>query len=78
MPPSTAAAKALMPGMNPTKGSMRVNLRAYRTPAAPPSEPPTRNVREIMALTLMPMRAAVFLSWDTARMALPTLVEPTR
>ena len=29
-----------------------------------------------MALTPMPMRAAVFLSWDTARMALPTLVAP--
>ena len=57
---------------------MRVNLRAYMTPAAPPREPPTRKVREMMALTPMPMRAAVFLSWATARMALPTLVALTR
>ena len=32
----------------------------------------------MMPFTPMPMRAAVFWSWETARMALPTLVALTR
>ena len=46
-------------------------------PAAPASEPASRNVTEIVRLTSMPIIAEASVSWATARIALPCFVERT-
>src|SRR5713101_5454112 len=74
MPPSTAAVKALSPGMKPVYGLIRLYCTPKSTPAPPPMAPPMRKVREMMRLTLMPMSEAADWSSATARMALPILV----
>src|SRR6266853_862667 len=78
IPPSTAAVKALSPGMKPVYGLTRLYWTPKRTPAPPPIAPPMRKVSEIIRLTLMPMSEAAAWSSATARMALPILVRLTR
>lgn len=57
---------------------MTVYINPNRTPATPPRLPPIKKVREMMASGLMPISAAVFMSWATARIARPSLVWFTR
>ena len=77
MPPSTAAAKALMPGMKPIV-LVKTNAEPNRKPAAPASAPPMMNVREIVRSMSTPMSAAVGASSAVARMLRPSLVPETR
>ena len=46
-------------------------------PAAPASEPASRNVTEIVRLTSMPIIAEASVSCETARIAFPCFVERT-
>ena len=73
MPPSTAAAKALMPGMKPIVLE-KTKAEAKRKPAAPASAPPMMKVREMVLSMSMPMSAAVGASSAVARMLRPSFV----
>ncbi len=57
--PQDSGGEGFQAGKNPTNGSIRVNFRAYKTPAAPPSIPPTRKVSEMIRLTSIPIRLSV-------------------
>jgi hypothetical protein len=71
IPPSTAAVNALIPGTNPLKKKICRNMSAYSTPAAPAIAAPRAKVVTMARFTSMPIRAAVLLSSDTARIAVP-------
>ncbi len=51
---------------------------AYSTPPRPAKAAPMAKVKEITRSTLMPIRRAVGLSKEVARMATPILVRRTR
>src|SRR5262249_47710624 len=61
-------------GMRGGWGLIGLYCPPKRTPAPPPMAPPMRKVREMMRLTLIPMREAAGWSSATARMALPIFV----
>src|ERR1051326_179743 len=74
MPPSTAAMKALSPGMIPISGSIFGYDRPKRLPATAASDEPITNVVEITRSTGMPISDAISKLYDTARMARPNFV----
>ena len=61
-----------MPGTMPIANVTCRNDRPYRTPAAPAMAAPMTNVSTIARLASMPIKAAVPLSSETARIAVPT------
>src|SRR5581483_3471059 len=76
IPPSTAAANALTPGVNPIR-SPTPKAVPNMNPAAPASAPPITKVREIVLSMSIPIRAAVGASSATARMLRPSFVRFT-
>ncbi len=74
IPPRTAAVNALMPGTKPMNESTSEKFRANSTPATPASIPPMAKVVTTTRLMLIPIRLAISLSSETARIALPVLV----
>src|ERR1051325_2089870 len=74
MPPSTAAMKALSPGMIPISGSIFGYERPKRMPATAASAEPMTNVVEMTRSTGMPISDAISKLYDTARMARPNFV----
>ena len=74
MPPSTAATKALMPGMAPVVGVSVGYAEHIRIPPIAASAEPMAKVIEMVLLTSTPMRVAAPLSSETASIACPAFV----
>ena len=72
IPPTTAAMNAYRPATNPMYGHTCWYASPLKTPAAPASAEPMKNVATITRSTSMPIIAAASRSNDVARMALPS------